>query len=158
MNKQLLQRSTILDLLYIRVSTNMFLFDEDVGNGSLTGLLSEVSLNFVSIVNLIQLVYLEWSAEFSESLFCLTTIWTPTYMISTAHQRNRVQGDYSLSRRRPGSRQFVFLRCSLLQTFLMMMWLDIWTLRFFVMFREVTCPWCGWAHAEEGYYIHCVVC
>jgi len=37
----------------------MFLFDEDVGNGSLTGLLSEVSLNFVSIVNLIQLVYLE---------------------------------------------------------------------------------------------------
>ena len=59
MNKQFLQRSTILDLLYIRVSTNMFLFDEDVGNGSLTGLLSEVSLNFLSIVNLIQLIYLE---------------------------------------------------------------------------------------------------
>jgi len=117
----------------------MFLFDEDVGNGPLTCLFSEVGLNFRSIINLIQLVHLERGAEFSEGLFCLTTIGTPTYMISSADQRRLVRGSYSLSRQQLGCRQFVFQRCSLLRTFLRMMPLNRSTSTFFKMFGEVTC-------------------
>lgn len=74
----------------------MFLFDKDVGNGPLTRLLCEIGLNFFSIINLIQLVNLEGSAEVGESLFCLTTIGTPTYMISTARQSGGLRGSGKL--------------------------------------------------------------
>ena len=100
----------MLEPLHIRISTNMFLFDKNVGNGPLIGLLCEIRLNFLSIINLIQLINLEGCAKLGESLFCLTTVGTPTYMISTARLSGGcgVRGNYSLSRRRRGSRRFAF--------------------------------------------------
>ena len=83
MDEKVLQFPSILNLLHIRVSTYVFLLDEDVGNSPLARLSSQIGLNFLSIIDLIQLVDLERSAKLGESLLCLTTIRTPAYVINT---------------------------------------------------------------------------
>jgi hypothetical protein len=49
MNQQTLQLSSVLDLLEIGISANVFLFNEDVRNGALTSLFSKVGLDFIPV-------------------------------------------------------------------------------------------------------------
>jgi hypothetical protein len=50
MNQQILQLSSVLDLLEIGISANVFLFDEDVWNRALTRLFGKVGLDFISVI------------------------------------------------------------------------------------------------------------